>query len=194
MKYEESSKEANIKAIWRRTAVTNRQRVLWDGTTARVCVKSFWWKLFFRTNMERTERDVGVFTVCTFSQTLTRFCRQRRRKKRPEANRRAQRGRGGGGRQGAGPSPDRGGRQWDTEVIMDPPRGADPRPGHTASGFFLFLFSFKFYQEVLHRQGRPPLCSSSSSPAVTRLEVWQVQVQVQVRTVLETNVTTALKD
>lgn len=74
MSNEESSKEANIKAIWRRTAVTNgSQHCASTGMESLSFLSGFGesleWLLFFKTNMERTEQ-CGCSTIYKFAHSV----------------------------------------------------------------------------------------------------------------------------
>lgn len=104
----ESSKEANIKAILRRTTVTSERNKprqptirgrrspkgwihfhcnpLW-GTGSEV--RSLWWVFFFQTNTEKKEKTwLQYYLQFAHSvETLTeRFCRQRKKKKQNKEN------------------------------------------------------------------------------------------------------------
>lgn len=207
----ESSKEANIKAILRRTTVTSernkpRQPTIRGRRSPKGWihfhynplrgrggeVRSLWWMFFFQTNTEKKEKTwLQYYLQFAHSvETLTeRFCRQRKKKKHNKENLQASRsrfnrissllgsrfllekGEGGGGvrvsvqvRADRGPNNSTNQKRNGTEKISSPVEASSypPHPGEATphattdsiTDSFLvcfFLFSFKFYQEVLHR-------------------------------------------
>lgn len=105
--YEESSKEANIKAISRRTTVTsgttqttNQRMQITEGMES-LCFhplrcntqggrgwglcKSLWWMLFSETTWrERNDATAVLFTICTFSWNTDKEVLQAKEEQKPQ--------------------------------------------------------------------------------------------------------------